>query len=86
MDNYKFDKETREKLASLGNNELGSVLSEIADAVGADKVKTRLLLGNIDRVKDMLRTMTDAEASKLIKSLGDDKKAEAIIRDLKGRY
>lgn len=85
MDNYKFDKSTRDKLASMSDSELKSVLHEIADAVGADKAKTKMLLCNIDGVKDMLRTMSDAEANKLINSLGGDK-AESIMRDLKGRY
>ena len=85
MDKYKFDKATREKLASLSSSELEYLLSEIANAAGADKMKTRMLLNNIDGVKGMLRTMSDAEANKLINSLGGDK-AEKILKDIKERY
>ncbi|MBP3387920.1 MAG: hypothetical protein J6L23_05220 [Clostridia bacterium] len=85
MENYKFDKATREKLASLSSRELESVLGEIADAIGADKMKTRMLLGNVEGVKGMLRTMTDDEANKLINSIGGEK-ADKILKDLKERY
>lgn len=85
MENYKFDKATREKLASLSSRELESVLGEIAEAIGADKTKTRMLLGNVEGVKGMLRTMTDDEANKLINSIGGEK-ADKILKDLKERY
>ncbi|MBQ6906729.1 MAG: hypothetical protein IJN75_06885 [Clostridia bacterium] len=85
MENYKFDKATREKLASLSSRELESVLGEIAEAIGADKMKTRMLLGNVEGVKGMLRTMTDDEANKLINSIGGEK-ADKILKDLKERY
>lgn len=85
MDNYKFDKATRDKLASLSSSELERLLSEIANAVGADKQKARVLLNNIDGVKGMLRTMSDEQANKLINSLGGDK-AERILKDIKERY
>lgn len=85
MENYKFDKATRDKLASLSSRELEQILTEIANAAGADTLKTRALLNNIDGVKGMLRTMSDAEANKLINSLSGDK-AEKILKDLKERY
>lgn len=85
MENYKFDKATREKLASLSSRELESVLGEIAEAIGADKMKTRMLLGNVEGVKGMLRTMTDDEANKLINSIGGEK-VDKILKDLKERY
>lgn len=85
MQNCKFDKETRSRLASLGEAELSSIIGEIANAVGADSTKARLLQNNLGGVREMLKKMTDAEAQKLIDSVGKEK-ADAILESLKRRY
>lgn len=78
------DKNSIDRILSLDDSELGRLASEIASAAGADRLKTGIMLNNLDRLRAMISQMTPEEAQRLIDSAGSEKSGE-IARILRER-
>ncbi len=79
-----FDPNQMEKMLSMDNESFVAVARAIAEAAGANKMKTEVLLSNPDVLKRRIAKMTPDEAKELIDSAGDEKSAE-IMEMLKKR-
>lgn len=77
-----FEKELRDKLAALSDAQLAGVIGDIAQAVGADPAKARVLSNDIPRVRNVLGNMTDAQAQRLLASI-DRQAAQQALDKLK---
>lgn len=79
-----IDKSSIDRVLALDDASFARLAEEIAKAAGADRRKTELMLGNLDRVRGMLSQLTPQEAQQLINSAGAEKSAE-IARVLRER-
>lgn len=79
-----FDPAQMEKLLSMDNENFVALARTIAEAAGANKMKTEVLLANPDVLKRKIAKMTPEEAKALIDSAGDEKSTE-IMQMLKKR-
>ena len=79
-----IDRKQLEKILSMDNESFVSLARSIANAAGANKLKTEVMLSNPDMLKRRLATITGEEAQQLISAAGKEK-SEEIIRMLKER-
>ena len=79
-----IDKSSIDRILALDDASFKRLASDIADAAGADRLKTGIMLNNLDKVRDMISQMTPQDAEQLIKSAGPGK-SEEIARILRDR-
>lgn len=72
------------KIKKLDDSQFKVLISEIANAAGADPLKTAALLRDTGTLREILNDMTAEEAQNLINKVGKGK-AESILKDLEGR-
>ena len=73
-----YDRKQLDRLLSMDDESFASLARSIAEAAGANKMKTELLLANPDMLKRRLASLTDAEARELVDSVGEEKSAEIM--------
>ena len=79
-----FDREQLDKLLSMDNENFVALARTIAEAAGANKMKTEVLLANPDVLKRRISQMTPQEARGIVDSAGKEK-GEEIMRMLRER-
>ncbi|MBQ4316719.1 MAG: hypothetical protein IJC20_00580 [Clostridia bacterium] len=79
-----FDREQLDKLLSMDNENFVALARTIAEAAGANKMKTEVLLANPDVLKRRISQMTPQEAREMVDSAGKEK-GEEIMRMLRER-
>jgi len=79
-----FDRAQIEKLLSMDNEQFTALARTIAEAAGANKMKTEVLLANPDVLKRRIAKMTPAEAKELVDSAGKEK-GDEILQMLRER-
>lgn len=79
-----YDRKQLDRLLSMDNESFASLARSIAEAAGANKMKTELLLSNPEMLKRRLASLTDAEARELADSVGEER-GEEIMRMLRER-
>ncbi|MBO5869354.1 MAG: hypothetical protein J6Q89_01265 [Clostridia bacterium] len=79
-----FDREQLDKLLSMDNDNFVALARTIAEAAGANKMKTEVLLANPDVLKRRISQMTPQEAREMVDSAGKEK-GEEIMRMLRER-
>lgn len=79
-----YDPKQVEKLLSMDDESFVALARTIAEAAGANKMKTEVLLANPDVLKRRIARMTPEEAKALIDSAGAEK-SEEIMSMLKKR-
>lgn len=79
-----IDRKQLEKILSMDNESFTSLARSIANAAGANKLKTEVMLSNPDMLKRRLASITEEEAQQLVDAAGKEKSDE-IIRMLKDR-
>ncbi len=79
-----FDRAQLDKLLSMDDESFASLTRAIAEAAGADKAKTEMLLSNPDFLKKQLARVSPDDAKKLIDSAGREK-SEEIMQMLRER-
>lgn len=79
-----YDPKQVEKLLSMDDESFVALARTIAEAAGANKMKTEVLLANPDVLKRRIARMTPEEAKALIDSAGEQK-SEEIMSMLKKR-
>ena len=72
------------KLKKLDDAQFKHLVTEIANAAGADPLKTAAMLRDTGTLREILNDMTPEEAQNLLNKVGQDK-AESILKDLEGR-
>ncbi len=63
-------------LAKLDDRQLSDLITQIASAIGADRRKASMLLGNMDGLRNSLREMTPEQAKLLLDRAGEQKSQE----------
>lgn len=79
-----FNRKDLEKVLSLDDESFKDLTRIIAEAAGASKAKTEMMLSNPDLLKKRISGMNESEALSLIQSAGKDK-SEAIMQMLRQR-
>lgn len=79
-----FDRTQLDRLLSMDNESFASLARTIAEAAGADKTRTEMMLSNPELLKKQLARVTPEDAKKLIDSAGKEK-SEEIMRMLRER-
>ena len=79
-----FDRTQLDKLLSMDNESFSMLAKSIAEAAGADKAKTEMLLANPEYLKKRISRITPDEAQRLVDSAGKEK-SEEIMQMLKNR-
>lgn len=79
-----IDRRQIEKILSMDNESFGELARSIAQAAGASKLKTELMLQNPEMLKKRIASITAEEAKQLVDAAGKDK-SEEIMRMLKER-
>ena len=70
------DKNSIDRILSLDDSELRRLASEIASAAGADRLKTGIMLNNLDRLRaiiaaeDKAHPLSDERISEMLKGAG----------------
>ncbi len=73
-----FDRKKLDALLSLDDESFRTLAKTIADAAGADKAQTDMILANPDMVKRRLSRMSADDAKKLIDQAGEEKSGEIM--------
>ena len=79
-----FDPKQLEKLMSLDDESFKNLTKTIAEAAGASKAKTEMMLSNPEMLKKRIASMSQEDARKLIDAAGPEK-SEEIMNMLKQR-
>lgn len=79
-----YDRKQLDRLLSMDDESFKLLAKSIADAAGASKMKTEMLLSNPEALKSRLASLSDAEAQALARSIGQEKSNE-IMRELRER-
>ncbi|MBR4278730.1 MAG: hypothetical protein IKT34_01010 [Clostridia bacterium] len=79
-----YDRKQLDRLLSMDDESFKLLAKSIADAAGASKMKTEMLLSNPEALKSRLASLSDAEAQALARSIGQEKGNE-IMRELRER-
>jgi hypothetical protein len=79
-----FNRKDLEKVLSLDDESFKDLTRIIAEAAGASKAKTEMMLSNPELLKKRISGMNESEALSLIQSAGKDK-SEAIMQMLRQR-
>lgn len=79
-----FDRRQLDKLLSLDDESFKALAKTIAEAAGASKAKTDMLVNNPELLKRKLSSISEYEARELINSAGREK-SEEIMQMLKQR-
>ncbi len=79
-----FDRRQLDKLLSLDDESFKALAKTIAEAAGASKAKTDMLVNNPELLKRKLSSISESEARELINSAGREK-SEEIMEMLKQR-
>lgn len=79
-----FDRTQLEKLLSMDDEQFTTLARTIAEAAGANKMKTEVLLANPDVLKRRIAKMTPEEAKELVDSAGKEK-GDEILKMLRER-
>lgn len=79
-----FDPAQMDKFMSLDEESFKTLVKTIAEATGASKAKTEMMLGNTDVLKKRIAAMSKEEAEALINSAGPEK-SEEILKMLRMR-
>lgn len=73
-----FDRDSLDKLLSMDDESFKALTRAIAEAAGANKAKTEVMLNNPDVIKKRLSQITPEEAQKLVDSAGKEKSEEIM--------
>lgn len=79
-----FDRKTLDKLLSLDDESFKSLARTIAEAAGASKAQTEMLVSNPELLKRRLSQVSPDEAKQLIDAAGREK-SEEIMQMLRKR-
>ncbi len=79
-----FDRTQLDRILSMDDKSFAALTRAIAEAAGANKLKTEAMLSNPDVVKRRLAQMSKEEAMQLIDSAGKEK-GEQILDMLRKR-
>ncbi|MBR5858549.1 MAG: hypothetical protein IKZ05_01365 [Clostridia bacterium] len=79
-----LDRRQLETLLSMDDESFSKLARAIAEAAGANKLKTEMLVSNPELLKKRLSGMSKADAQALIDSAGKEK-SEEILRLLRER-
>ncbi len=79
-----FDRRQLDKLLSMDNESFVSLARSIAEAAGANKMKTEVMLSNPEGLKRRLSKITPDEAKQLVDAAGEEK-SEEIMQMLRER-
>lgn len=79
-----FDRKTLDKLLSLDDESFKSLARTIAEAAGASKAQTEMLVSNPELLKRRLSHISPDEAKQLIDAAGREK-SEEIMQMLRKR-
>ncbi len=79
-----FDRRQLDKLLSLDDESFKALAKTIAEAAGASKAKTDMLVNNPELLKRKLSSISEQDARELINSAGREKSQE-IMEMLKQR-
>ena len=79
-----YDRKQLDRLLSMDDESFKLLAKSIADAAGASRMKTEMLLSNPEALKSRLASLSDAEAQALARSIGQEKSNE-IMRELRER-
>ncbi len=79
-----YDRKQLDRLLSMDDESFKLLAKSIADAAGASRMKTEMLLSNPEALKSKLASLSDAEAQALARSIGQEKSDE-IMRELRER-
>ncbi len=79
-----FERAQIEKLLSMDDEQFTALARTIAEAAGANKMKTEVLLANPDVLKRRIAKMTPEEAKELVDSAGKEK-GDEILQMLRER-
>ena len=74
-----LDHKQLEKLMSMDDESFVALARSIAEAAGANKMKTEIMLSNPELLKRRLASITPEEAKQLIDSAGEEKSREIIL-------
>ncbi len=79
-----IDRKQLEKLLSMDNESFLELARSIAQAAGANKLKTEVMLSNPEMLKRRIASITSEEAQQLVDAAGKEK-SEEIVQILKDR-
>ena len=79
-----FDRKTLEKILSMDDKSFSELTRAIAEAAGASKAKTEMMLSNPELLKRRLAKISPDEAKQLIDAAGKEK-SEEIMKMLRER-
>ena len=79
-----INRKNLEKILSMDNESFSSLARSIAQAAGANKLKTEMMLSNPEMLKRRIASITAEEAQQLIDAAGKEK-SEEIVKMLKER-
>lgn len=79
-----FDRRQLDKLLSMDDESFVALARSIAEAAGANKMKTEVMLANPDVLKRRLAKITPEEARQLVDAAGEEK-SEEIMQMLRER-
>ncbi len=79
-----FDPRQLEKLMSLDDESFKMLTRTIAEAAGASKAKTEMMLSNPEMLKKRIASMSPEDARQLIDAAGPEK-SEEILKMLQQR-
>lgn len=79
-----FDRRQLDKLLSMDDESFVALARSIAEAAGANKMKTEVMLSNPEMLKRRLSKITPDEARQLVDAAGEEK-SEEIMQMLRER-
>lgn len=79
-----FDRRQLDKILSMDDESFVTLARSIAEAAGANKMKTEVMLANPDVLKRRIASLTPEEARQLVDSAGKEK-SEEIMQMLRER-
>lgn len=79
-----FDRRQLDKLLSMDDESFVALARSIAEAAGANKMKTEVMLSNPEMLKRRLAKITPDEARQLVDAAGEEK-SEEIMQMLRER-
>lgn len=73
-----FDRKSLDKLLSLDDESFKALARTIAEAAGASKAQTEMMLANPEILKSRLSRITPDEANRLLDAAGKEKSAQIM--------
>lgn len=73
-----FDRKQLDKLLSLDDESFKALTKTIAEAAGANKLKTEMMLNNPEILKSRLASLSHEEAQELLDFAGKEKSGEIM--------